>query len=256
MLFRSLVSLQNPPPPAGAAADVHEKPTPAVQSDVRAMLEIAPLRPEDSDAQRASSLAPSARSTRPPPQRATGEAVLLLAAIVPLASAAWLISVRMHGGIDTQRHAAAASPQTAPRGPARLQPVEAPRVTVLAAVAPSQPDVADGPSAVAAPAPESLRRARKRTPSELGPLPEVPVRADVVAALEPLREEVQTCAGGRHGVAQVDVSVNGSGAVAHAVVGGDFAGSAEGSCIARALRKARFHPFQQARFRVLYPFSI
>jgi hypothetical protein len=251
---RELVSLPEAPPTAGVDDDVHGKPTPAVQSDVRAMLEMSLLQGEDSpSAERASSLAPAVRSTRPEPRRATGEAVLLLAAIVPLASAALLISARLHGGAEKERHAVAAGRQVAPRvaEPApRTQSVEAPGVTVLAAASP----VVDAPSTLAVP--ENLRKARKRAPSESAALPEVPARADVVAALEPLREEVQTCAAGRHGVAQVDVSVSGSGAVAYTVVGGDFAGSAEGSCIARALRKARFRPFQQARFRVLYPFSI
>jgi hypothetical protein len=40
------------------------------------------------------------------------------------------------------------------------------------------------------------------------------------------------------------------------VVGGDFAGTPEGSCIARVARTAQFVRFAKPRFRVIYPFSL
>jgi hypothetical protein len=87
-------------------------------------------------------------------------------------------------------------------------------------------------------------------------LPDIPGREAVVAALEPLRPAIAECSRGARGVAQLDITVSSSGAVSHAVVGGDFAGTAEGSCIARAARGAQFTPFKKPRFRVIYPFSL
>jgi hypothetical protein len=87
-------------------------------------------------------------------------------------------------------------------------------------------------------------------------LPDIPGREEVRAALEPLRPAIAECSRGARGVAQLDITVSSSGAVSHAVVGGDFAGTAEGSCIARAARGAQFTPFKKPRFRVIYPFSL
>jgi hypothetical protein len=77
-----------------------------------------------------------------------------------------------------------------------------------------------------------------------------------VQALSRVRGLVQTCSAGRGGVAEVELMVVSSGNVTNAVVGGDFAGTSIGSCIARAVRKARFAPFTQTTFRVVYPFAL
>jgi hypothetical protein len=87
-------------------------------------------------------------------------------------------------------------------------------------------------------------------------LPDIPSRDDVISALEPLRGAIGECVHGMRGVAQLDITVSSSGSVSHAVVGGDFAGTPEGSCIARATRGAQFTPFKKPRFRVIYPFSL
>ena len=87
-------------------------------------------------------------------------------------------------------------------------------------------------------------------------LPDTPSREDVIAALDPLRPAVNECARGQRGTAQLDITVSSSGQVSHAVVGGDFAGTPEGSCIARAARTAQFTPFKKPRFRVIYPFQL
>jgi hypothetical protein len=87
-------------------------------------------------------------------------------------------------------------------------------------------------------------------------LPETPSRKDVSSSLDALRAAIQTCSDGRSGVAEVDLTINGSGQVAHALVSGDFAGTPQGSCMARALRSARFAPFQKPKFRVLYRFML
>lgn len=92
-------------------------------------------------------------------------------------------------------------------------------------------------------------------PASEGPS-ETPTRAEVLAALEPLRPAVARCVQGQHGIAQLDITVINTGAVTHAVVAGDFAGTPEGSCIALAARDAKFAPFQKPRFRVIFPFSL
>jgi hypothetical protein len=104
---------------------------------------------------------------------------------------------------------------------------------------------------------EASARPKKAPAEALVPeRPETPSREDVVRALQPLRAALQACAAGRSGVAELDLTIVGSGAVAQAVVGGDFRGGPEGSCIARTIRLARLPAFKQARFRILYPFSL
>jgi hypothetical protein len=39
-------------------------------------------------------------------------------------------------------------------------------------------------------------------------------------------------------------------------VSGPFAGTPVGSCVARAVRAARFPPFAEDRFEVTYPFQL
>jgi hypothetical protein len=110
---------------------------------------------------------------------------------------------------------------------------------------PSAPEV---PAATATPTPAPAEPA--------APMPETPTRENVQSALDAKRSEVLQCAAGAHGVAEVDLTVSSTGAVTHAVVAGDFAGTPAGSCIARVVRTARFAPFSKPRFRVIYPFSL
>jgi hypothetical protein len=102
-------------------------------------------------------------------------------------------------------------------------------------------------------APSTLEVQPRVDPADL---PDIPSREDVIAALEPLRGAIGECVHGRRGVAQLDITVSSTGSVSHAVVGGDFAGTPEGSCIARATRTAQFTPFKKPRFRVIYPFGL
>jgi hypothetical protein len=89
-----------------------------------------------------------------------------------------------------------------------------------------------------------------------GDMPEVPNRGVVVQRLESVRSSVQACASGRSGVADLDITIANNGTVMHVLVGGDFAGTTQGSCIARAVREARFPTFKQDRLRILYPYAI
>jgi hypothetical protein len=133
-------------------------------------------------------------------------------------------------------------PPRTPRSARKPRPGE--REPTTSAQAPSEPE------------PAAQANVIKVTPRSTEGLPETPSRDDVLAALDPVRPKVAQCAPGQHGVAEVDITVSDTGAVTHAVVAGDFAGTPEGSCIARAVRGATFRPFQKPRFRVIDPFSL
>ena len=87
-------------------------------------------------------------------------------------------------------------------------------------------------------------------------LPEVPSRVDVLARLDALRPAVKACTAGRGGVADLDITIAGSGNITNVLVGGDYAGTPQGSCIARTVREAHFPRFTQKRFRLLYPYAL
>jgi hypothetical protein len=91
---------------------------------------------------------------------------------------------------------------------------------------------------------------------ESGALPEAPARADVVAGFEQIRDDLVKCAGGKHGIVDIDATIANSGRVAHALIDGAFRGTPEGSCIARAVRTAHFPRFSQASLKVDYPLSL
>jgi hypothetical protein len=59
-----------------------------------------------------------------------------------------------------------------------------------------------------------------------------------------------------HGVATVQITVAHTGRVANAVVSGPLAGTPTGSCVARAVRTARFPEFSRETFALTYPFRI
>jgi hypothetical protein len=88
-----------------------------------------------------------------------------------------------------------------------------------------------------------------------GPI-ETPSRDDVLTGLDRVRSNVRACAEGRQGVAEVDLTIAKNGVVTNALVGGDFGGTPQGSCIARAVRKAKFPQFTQDRYRVLFPYVL
>jgi len=117
--------------------------------------------------------------------------------------------------------------------------------------APSRPA---SPAAASAPAP---RAAPAADPESDEPLPETPDRAAVLSAMGSVRAAVAACAAGRGGVVTVRVTFAGStGRVTTAVIEGAFAGTAEGSCMARAIRAARVPRFAQPTASVSFPFQI
>ncbi|MBW2461440.1 MAG: energy transducer TonB [Deltaproteobacteria bacterium] len=83
-----------------------------------------------------------------------------------------------------------------------------------------------------------------------------PSRAEVTRALQAIQPGVSACAHGRSGIVTVRITVASSGRVRNVVVQGEFAGTRQGTCVARVVRGARFRPFQQDSFSVRYPFRL
>lgn len=145
-----------------------------------------------------------------------------------------------------------------------LQPEAAAAATVSGAVpAPSEQAAATASEeAVAVPAPaaaEALAAAPAATPTSEGldPLPEAPTRDEIKAAFEALRSELTTCAAGSQGTALLHVTITGpTGRATYSIVEGAFAGTPEGSCMARAARAASFPRFAQPTLKASYPFAL
>jgi|GEM_PF-6797074 len=223
------------------------------------------------------------------PRDRTGRSgALLVAAVMLVATGAWFMTAGTfrRATLSTPAEsttAAATQPTTAtekkveqPAVPAAPAETPAPTSAETVSAAPSTvaPPTTTGKSEdVAAPAlkqkpaltasarGERVRRSGRAskanaTPAPTGEVPTGPTRSEVVARLESVRSSVQTCAAGRSGVADLDITIAHTGVVMHVLVGGDFAGTTEGSCIARAVRQARFPQFKQERFRLLYPYAI
>lgn len=138
----------------------------------------------------------------------------------------------------------------------RLERVErrAAREAEAAARREAQPtESTPSPPPTPTPTPEVARPAP--TPEPVLDLPAQPSREQVQAALDAVRSNVAACTEST-GQVVVRVTVSGRGRVTTAVVqGGQFAGP-EGSCIARAVRTARFPQFSERRFVVQYPFRL
>jgi hypothetical protein len=226
------------------------------------------------------------------PREASGRGgALLVAAVMLLATGAWFLTAgtfrRATLSTPAESTTAAATQPTQPTTAIAEKKVEQPAVpaapaetpaptsteTVNAAPSTVAPATVGKPEDVAAPAlkqkpaltasarGERVRRSGRAskataTPAPSGEMPTGPTRSEVVARLESVRSSVQTCAAGRSGVADLDITIAHTGVVMHVLVGGDFAGTTEGSCIARAVRQARFPQFKQERFRLLYPYAI
>lgn len=240
-----------------------------------------------------SSLAPreiarTAGGSAPENEPASGRfGALLVAAVMLLATGAWFLtagSFRRATLSSAESTTAAATQPAANAAAEKIEtgkdaPAEAPKAAEAAApatpVAPAPSTSAQAPASDDSAAPgtglknkpaltaaargERVRRnsrAKAAAPAPTGELPQGPTRTEVVTRLESVRPAVNACAAGRSGVADLDVTIAHTGVVMHVLVGGDFAGTTEGSCIARAVRGARFPAFKQERFRLLYPYAI
>jgi len=169
-------------------------------------------------------------------------------------------------------HAAPVAVAPVESAPVALAPVKAAPAPVAAVQA-----VPVAPKAVIAPAaakPEPLKPTRTIAPPAppepaaalladmvapapvAADLPEYPSREQVTAGFEAMRDALKQCAAGRAGRVEVKASVTSNGRIVHALIDGDFEGSPEGSCMARAVREAQFPAFSQPRLKVSYPFAL
>jgi hypothetical protein len=162
---------------------------------------------------------------------------------------------------------AAAKPPAKPVGQPGTEPAPALAAATAPAsepvVAPSQP-AAVSPSTVSS-APVADTAAVTEAPAAAAdpgaapvaaPLSPAPTREQVVAGFEAIQPELVQCAAGKHGVAQISATIAASGRISYALVGGKFQGTAEGSCMARVVRGARFPQFSQPTLKVSYPVSL
>ena len=79
-------------------------------------------------------------------------------------------------------------------------------------------------------------------------------RDDVQRGLERVRPQLVACAGDRHGTTYSQITISHTGRVTYSLIEGAFAGTPEGSCMARALRTARFPRSAADSITVRYPF--
>ena len=108
----------------------------------------------------------------------------------------------------------------------------------------------------AAAAEEAVPLSPEEAAATLAALPQTPSREQVVAGFDTVQAALAQCAAGKHGVALIDATIANSGRISHALIGGDFQGSAEGSCMARVVRAASFPPFRQSTLKVSYPVAL
>jgi hypothetical protein len=88
-------------------------------------------------------------------------------------------------------------------------------------------------------------------------MPVAPTREDVMKAMTVLVPAIRGCAQGHSGLATAAIVVRNDGKVDSVRVSGQpFEDSASGRCMEGVVRRARFPRFQQASFRVQFPFSI
>lgn len=236
--------------------------------------------PPPTQQQQPSSLAPRER-TAPPSEQSdkpkTGAALLRVAAIFALCVGAfWLRgqldrrgpTVADENVEELAPHAAIAPPvapepqaavQPAPAEPAQVEPA-APSVGVPQAAAPDEGkavpslDKGDAKPALGTPRPPVKRT--RHAAVDISHLPDEPSRQDVIAGLNQLRGELSECSKGRSGTAEIDLTIASTGAVTYALIAGDYAGTPQGSCIARTIRGAHFEPFKKPRVRILYRMAL
>jgi hypothetical protein len=87
-------------------------------------------------------------------------------------------------------------------------------------------------------------------------LPEQPTRDEIKRALEAIRPALKTCIGAAHGTTIANVTIAGSGRVSYGSIEGAFAGTPQGSCMARALRSATVPRFAAASMTVRFPYVL
>jgi hypothetical protein len=209
------------------SALVVAQPAPAASTETVAKISAQPIQPTNESAAKVAEVAVQAKA---PEAVAPIKRVAVLVAEPKAPAAAPSVPVEPKADAPV----AAAEPAAAPKAEVTAPVATAPVVTTAAPV-PAEPAVL-GSDDVA--------------------LPEVLTREQVVAGFESAREAVLQCAGGKHGIVTFTTTIANSGRVSRAVLEGVFQGSPEGSCMARAVRSARFPRFSQQTLNVTYPISL
>jgi hypothetical protein len=132
----------------------------------------------------------------------------------------------------------------------------APSPAATSRPAPPPPTTATTTVTTAPPPPPTHAATPEPSPPPPSDLPDTPDRDTIQAVLAGRTDAVRECAAGQHGLADVDVVIASTGRITTATVNGPFAGTPVGSCIARAVRGARFPAFAQPRFEVTYPYHL
>jgi hypothetical protein len=147
-----------------------------------------------------------------------------------------------------------------PVGPAAASSVSATHRQFTAPQAAARPKPAPQRAPEAARARDTVVRKAARTAPRAErelrkpPLPLQPSRAQVIAAMQRITPAVNACFGQRHGKAKVLLTVIGrTGRVTTARVIGQR--GQVGSCIARAVRRARLPAFGQRKLQISFPFA-
>ena len=151
--------------------------------------------------------------------------------------------------------AVAPAPSAAPTLPAAQEP--ATPVAPASAAAQPEPDASPAPQPAAAELDSAAPVAETSAAASVAVdpnLPELPTRDAVKDSLESVRAQLASCAGTAHGTTFANVTIAGSGRATYSTIEGAFAGTAQGSCMARALRSATFPQFSAPSFKVRYPF--
>ncbi len=140
---------------------------------------------------------------------------------------------------------------------AAVDPARAALAAALSAAPAATAPIGSAPAAIAVATtdqPEQLAPAADETAAVA--LPETPTREQVMAGFDAIRGQLDACAAGQHGIVHIDATVANSGRVSYAVLEGAFQGSPEGSCMARAVRGARFPRFSQPSLKISYPVAL
>jgi len=106
--------------------------------------------------------------------------------------------------------------------------------------------------------PSKPKRTMKSSSSSGSSLPDAPTRHDVKTALQGVSGAVKSCKKDSGGTAAVNVVFSGkTGRASSAKVSsGPFKGTAVGSCIESAVKRARVPRFKQSAFKVTFPYRL
>jgi hypothetical protein len=166
-------------------------------------------------------------------------------------------------GLDDNPYGAAPA---AAGTPAAAQPVApaapaSPPATAATGTAPAkgeQDDLLD--NALSQPKPAAERQPKPQTTNDLptgaGGLPDKPSRDQVKTAMNAVTPQVQKCGQGAGRVVISMTVVGATGRIQSAEPTGDAAGTPVGLCAARAVKLAKFSPFQQSSLLIKYPFDL